>query len=504
MPCWGIIIYMKRNLPGQIRFEFNDEQQQLYDEFQTELMKHIRMAKSQEYLLTEDFNRAIKYYMTTGMSLQQALERLNPEKLGGFYSHPAIGWYPLDNAAIIYPMSMRFKAVPMFRVSVYLKEEVVPEILQMALNFTIKRFPSFATTLKKGFFWHYLDSTKRRFSVEPEKIIPLRSLKIETTGSQSFRVVYYQNRISAELFHVLTDGSGGIVFLKTLTGEYLRLLGHDVTCSNDVLDIDEAPRMEETVNEFANSELKEGTSGFMNNSAAQMSGRISPIRPVQVLHFEMDSGKLLRKAREKNATVTSYLVSLMTMAARFACEENGGEIKIQVPVNMRKFNKSRTIRNYSMYFTVDTPLQNATGVDDIIDDVTQQIKEKSCLEEMSKMMSTTVKLVQSVKYIPLNIKKPVVRLVYGFLGDKVNTSFLSNLGVIRLPEDMGEYVEKFDFVLGPSDICRASCALVTFKDVSVLSITKITADVCFEEKLLQLLQKDGLEVDVKGSDVYES
>ena len=25
---------MKRNLPGQIRFEFNDEQQQLYDEFQ--------------------------------------------------------------------------------------------------------------------------------------------------------------------------------------------------------------------------------------------------------------------------------------------------------------------------------------------------------------------------------------------------------------------------------------------------------------------------------------
>ena len=119
-------------------------------------------------------------------------------------------------------------------------------------------------------------------------------------------------------------------------------------------------------------------------------------------------------------------------------------------------------------------------------------------------MSTTVKLVQSVKYIPLNIKKPVVRLVYGFLGDKVNTSFLSNLGVIRLPEDMGEYVEKFDFVLGPSDICRASCALVTFKDVSVLSITKITADVCFEEKLLQLLQKDGLEVDVKGSDVYES
>ena len=495
---------MKRNLPGQIRFEFNDDQQRLYDEFQTELKKHIRMSKSQEYLLTEDFNHAIKYYMAAGLSLPEALERLKPEKLGGFYNHPPVGWYPLDNAAIIYPMSMRFKAVPMFRLSIYLKDEIIPEILQMALNFTIKRFPSFATTLKKGFFWHYLDSTKRRFSVEPEKIIPLRSLKIETTGSQSFRVVYYQNRISVELFHVLTDGSGGLIFLKTLTAEYLRLLGHDISYDEGVWDIDGVPNPEETVNEFANSELKEGTAGFMNNSAAQMSGRISPLKPVQVLHFEMDSNQLLAKAREKKATVTSYIVSLMTMAARYACEETSGEIKIQVPVNMRKFNKSRTIRNYSMYFTVDTPLRFATGVDNIIEDVTQQIKEKSRFEEMSKMMSTTVKLVQSVKYVPLNIKKPVVRLVYGFLGDKVNTSFMSNLGVVRLPEDMSEYVEKFDFVLGPSDICRTSCSLITFKNTTVFSITKITADVSFEEKMLQLLQQDGIDVEVKGSDVYES
>ena len=495
---------MKKNIYKPVRFEFTEQQQLIYDEFFTDLQKHIKMAKSQEFLLIKDFNRAIKYYLEQGLSLEDAVERLKPSQLGGFYNHPPISWYPLDNAAIIYPLSMRYRTVPMFRVSIYLKEEIVPEILQMALNFTIKRFPSFATTLKKGFFWHYLDSTKRRFSVEPEKIIPLRSLKIETTGSQSFRVSYFRNRISVELFHVLTDGSGGIIFLKTLAGEYLRLLGYHISCTEGVWNIEDTPRDGETCNEFAKAEVKEVTGGFMNNAAAQMSGHISPLRPVQVLHFEMDSNKLLKTARENNATVTAYLTALMTVAARYACEETKGEIKIQIPVNMRKFNHSKTIRNYSMYFTVDTPVDKVTNKKDILPDVMKQIKYKSGQEEMEIMMGTTVKLVQSLKLIPLNIKRPVAKIVYGFLGDRVNTTFLSNLGVVKLAEDMGEHVEKFDFVLGPSEICRANCSLITFKDKSVFSITKMTSDPAFEEKLLSLLEDDGLHVDMKGSAVYES
>lgn len=87
-----------------------------------------------------------------------------------------------------------------FRLSVYLKQSVVPELLQMALSFTIKRFPSFTTTLKRAFFWHYLDTTKRRFSVEQESGIPCQALKVALSGSQSFRVLYYNNRISVEFF----------------------------------------------------------------------------------------------------------------------------------------------------------------------------------------------------------------------------------------------------------------------------------------------------------------
>ena len=39
-----------------------------------------------------------------------------------------------------------------------------------------------------------------------------------------FRVSYYRYRINLEVFHVLTDGMGGINFLKELTYQYLRLV----------------------------------------------------------------------------------------------------------------------------------------------------------------------------------------------------------------------------------------------------------------------------------------
>lgn len=37
----------------------------------------------------------------------------------------------------------------------------------------------------------------------------------------ALRVIVYENRIAVEFFHSLTDGTGALIFLKTLTAEYL-------------------------------------------------------------------------------------------------------------------------------------------------------------------------------------------------------------------------------------------------------------------------------------------
>jgi hypothetical protein len=346
-----------------------EDDKALLKEYFSRLSQHMILPKKQERAILEDFEKALLYYAREGLDLKTALDRLDPVNLGGFYARPPILWCPLDDAAKIYPLSMKRRQMAVFRLSVYLREEVVPELLQIALSFTIKRFPSFAMTVKNGLFWHYMEAAKRRYAVQPETEIPCSPLKVSSSGSTAFRVIYYKNRVSAEFFHILTDGTGGLIFLKTLTAEYLRLRGCDIDCEDGVLDINEAPSAGETANGFVKAETgakasgrrSEKTAGFMDERATPMSGRLAYHRPCQVIHFELDSHALTAAAKERNATVTEFMLALMFYAGKFATEELRGKIHIQVPVNMRKFYPSDTIRNFTLYCNIKIPISESAA-----------------------------------------------------------------------------------------------------------------------------------------------
>ena len=284
--------------------------------FFTEYEGRVTLPRSDRGKMRADFENAILYYASIGLSLTDALSRLDLENLGGFYARPPMLWYALDDAAKVYPISMQHGRMAVFRLSVYFKDPVVPALLQMALTFVIRRFPSFSTSVRKGFFWHYLDTSKQRYFVQPETDIPCRPLKISKSGSPSFRVLYYNNRVSVEFFHILTDATGGMVFLKTLTAAYLRLLGAPACKGDGVLDCGEIPAAEETINAFPRVERTANASGFVDGPAVQLGGKLSRRRPCRVLHFKMDAGQLKQAARNRNAKVTAYILSLMSVASR--------------------------------------------------------------------------------------------------------------------------------------------------------------------------------------------
>ena len=167
------------------------------DDFLYDIRRHLALSKRENQQILDDFSAALLYYHHVGLSLQEACDRLGVENLGGFYARPPVLWYSLDDAAKIYPLAMKHGQMSVFRLSAYLKEPVVPQLLQMALTFTIKRFPFFATTVKKGFFWHYLDTAKGRYALEPEQEIPCQPLRISRSGSKSFRVLYITTTGSA-------------------------------------------------------------------------------------------------------------------------------------------------------------------------------------------------------------------------------------------------------------------------------------------------------------------
>ena len=488
---------------AEVISQLSDDEQTAYQEFMTEVRRHVDLSRKHTERMIRDFESAILFYLDSGVSLEEALRRLDPVNLGGFYVNQDYSWYPLDNAAIVYPLSMKFGQMPVFRLSVYLKKPVEPAILQMALNFVIKRFPVFATTVKTGVFWHYLDSTKKRFKVDVEKYIPCQPIKVSKSRAQSFRVIYYENRISVEYFHILTDGNGGLVFLNSLVGEYLRLLGHDIRYTDNCLDPNQLVDPAEVRNEFASAEITEGANGFTGTPAVQMSGKLSYIKPCQVLHFELNVDQVRKAAHNYGTTITGYLLGVMFLAQRAATEDTSGEIKIQVPINMRKFNKSRTLRNYSMYFSCDLPIADILKLQDIIPQINTQLKERSTEELMNAMMTTTIKLIKAVRLIPLVIKRPVVKMVYGFLGEGIFSNVLSNLGQVRVDRSMAPYIDKYDFVLGTSDTFRATCSAVSFGNKLVFSVSKMTKAPTFEERLYRIFTEEGLDVEMTGSGVYE-
>ncbi len=482
----------------------SEEDSDLLRTFFAEFDAHCLIADAEKRKLRSDFERAIIYFSDAGLPLRRALERLDPANLGGFYARPPVLWFPLDDAAKVYPLSMEQGRMSVFRLSVYLRRDVVPELLQMALNFTIKRFPSFATTLKKGFFWHYLDTTKRRFCVERESSVPCEPLRVARSGSQSFRVVYFANRISVEFFHVLTDGTGGMIFLKSLAAEYLRLTGVSIPAGETVWDPNTEPDAEEFENAFARVPLSQGASGFVERAAVQMSGELCKTKPCRIIHLKMSASALKSAASKYHSTVTSFLLALMFIAGRTATDELHGEASIQVPVNMRKFYPSRTVRNFSMYCGIRLPLDTKTDVASLASDIDRQLRQKASREAMSEMLTATERLVAALKYFPLALKQPAARLVYGFLGDRIFSNTLSNLGVVPLPAEMAEHIESMDFVLGTAITNRACCALVTVGDTATFSITKMTADPTFEEKMHRLLSENGVPVTAEGSELYET
>ena len=81
------------------------------------LLARINLDGRQEAAMKADFVKAIRYYEDQGLSPDEIRKRLDPANLGYFYYEEPDAWYRLDNAAKIYPVSMRRTWLPMFRLS---------------------------------------------------------------------------------------------------------------------------------------------------------------------------------------------------------------------------------------------------------------------------------------------------------------------------------------------------------------------------------------------------
>ena len=160
--------------------------------------------------------------------------------------HAPKTWYRLDLSAIVYPTLQRRDFSSVYRLSVLLKDPVQPDILQQAVDIAMKRFPTYHSAMRKGFFWRYLEpNTRPGPFVKPDIRNFCMPMPFKSNNRYLVRFYWYDRRISLEAHHSLGDGTGGMYLLQTVTAVYLRLLGHEISNGGFVLDVNETPDPEE-------------------------------------------------------------------------------------------------------------------------------------------------------------------------------------------------------------------------------------------------------------------
>ncbi len=493
---------LPRSTKEQLRKLFAPEQHEAVMAWLSDVQLRLgALGRRHCALMLTDHVYALKRLCLRQLTLDEAMARLSPEQLGRFYQDERTDWYPLDHAAKIYPLSMSLKRMTVFRLSCYLKRSVDPALMQMALSYTMRRFPYFATTIKCGFFWHYIDGTVRRYAVRQERKRPCAVMDLGQVTSPSLRVVYWENRVSVEFFHILTDGTGAGVFLRTLVKTYLRLLGESVPDGPDALDITQPPDPGEWRDSFVLGDRAQGAHGFAAKPALQMRGMVAYEKPDRVLHYNLSTQALLDQAHEKGVTLTTLVLGYLMLACRDACPRRAGrrKIQIQLPVNMRRFYDTNTLRNFSLYCMIALRPKEATTLDEVLPLIAQQVAAGSQKEALDETMKLSRRLVKCLRFVPLVLKRPIAYFIYGALSDGVFTTTFSNLGAIHTSPEMAEHIDKFDFVLGAPIQSRACCSLCSFGDKAVLTVTKNTQLTLFEDALYRHLVAGSLVPEMEGT-----
>lgn len=415
-------------------------------------------------------------------------------------------WCRLDNAAKIYPAIRSRKWSPVFRLSVTLREAVRPDVLQQALDTTLKRIPSFAMHMKAGLFWHYFESVAERPLVEADDADPCMRMFSGLNGNFLFRVRYYGCRIALEVFHSVSDGYGGLTFLKTLTAEYLRLCGHPIPATHGVLDCSESPRPEEIEDNFGKYANLKVVKSWKESGAFHLTGTELPPPGISIITGQMPLAKLLAEAKKHGVTITEYLAGAYIFVLYSIQKASGRKhplpVKVSIPVNMRRFYNSVTLRNFSSYVNAGIdPRYGEYTLDEIVKLVHHYMRYEITEKHLNARLAKNVKSERNllVRAMPLFIKDWALHLAYMLVGERLVTSTLTNMGVVEIPEEMKPFVDYFDCMPGPARENNVTCAVMTYADTVHFSFTRTIQETYVEREFFSFLVRSGIPVKVFGN-----
>lgn len=433
-------------------------------------------------------------------------------------------WYPLDNAARIFPPIASAAFPTTFRLSATLHRPVSMTVIRRVAADLAVRFSYFRVILRRGVFWYYLEERPDPFPVEADLEPPCSSEPMIRKRPELLRIFVRGRRIAVEYSHILTDGTGAKEFFRSLLFEYLvrregRLResvdreGNNETALRrearelGILTCDGTPEIESEVEyayrAFYTPRLPKPVSYV---PAWHVPGKRLPNRRYHVTTFLYDLVDVKAAAHKVRTGITEYLIAVFLYALQQYREtlppkqrsrrRNFRPLRILVPVDMRPSEESGTMRNFFVYLMVELDIRlGHYELAEIARKVFHQMGSEIDPRNLRRHVTRNVRPERNplVRIIPNRLKDVILRRAYRRSGERANTASFSNLMVFRLPKELESAVDHVDFLPPASPITGVNATLLSFNDTVSLSFGSRIRVHEVERIVAETLKGEGVE-----------
>lgn len=417
-------------------------------------------------------------------------------------------WYKIDNTGKIFHAVSNASNSSVYRVAMMMKESVDAVLLQDALDKVIKRFPMLAVKVRKGFFWDFMEDNDEQLHIQKETTYPCYPMNPKENSGYLIRVLYFQRRVSVEIFHSLTDGGGAVEFLKSLIYQYLLLQGEAVTADDHVLFPDDVPSKYETEDSFekyfqATSQLQPREQA---EPAFQIKGTSFDPPGINVIHGVIQASEVNKFAKQMGVSITEFITSVLIHAIYSETMKYGlynEAIMIALPANLRRQFPSVTLRNFFSVANVGMPVTDETTLEDIMKNVSKQLSEKTEKEVLQTGINRHVQFQKKLaaKLVPIFFKHHAMRYGFYHFGEMSKTMTLSNLGHIKIPDSIKPYIERMELVLYPTKNSPINCGICSLNDKLTITFARSVIETeIIKSFFSQLTRLTGLDIEVYSND----
>jgi NRPS condensation-like uncharacterized protein len=416
-------------------------------------------------------------------------------------------WAPLDNAAKIFPAIRSKEHSTVARITAVLNERVTIKCLFSAIELAEKRFPYFKVSLRKGFFWYYLEQIDDPIKVTSDTGRICQAFDRKDPNKLLFRILVRTNQISVEFSHILTDGSGLLQFLKAILIYYFNEKGMIPEEQIDPFYTSKASpeEFEDAYNRYFKEKIPHA---IRQPKAFHLPFDLKSKPRFDVLLAVISTRELKTIAGEKSVSITVYLIAVYLLVLQDIFHEwkaKGKRIRsrlarIQVPVNLRNIYPTKSMRNFSLFVLPELDFRlGLYSFDEIVKIVHHKMQLETDEKLISKIISRNVGGERNflVRSIPILLKSLVLHAKYYTEGANKFSGVVTNLGNTLMPDAIADQIDYFVITPPPPNKkVKINCGVIGYNDKLVLSFGNITDSKEFECRFLRFLVQQEVKVKI--------